>query len=260
MDKVQQRRNASQGGGWCHVKLGWQLPGSTFETPKKHASCGQTRLLWLGGQVPYVILVELFLIRILRDLNVSWILHLRLHPGILVLWNCRSNFLASSSSRFRVLFPQFRPRHGTCYAVHRGCGLDPHGNLALPVTVFFMDGNAMVQSYTTVVHEFHISYSDWLVVSNMAFIFHFICGISSQPHWRTHIFQRGCGQMISRIQDDPRSFWSQIIDRPVMNLPSYHPTFPIVECITGTITGNRGCCLPILEVPWGSCMQNLLSI
>ena len=107
---------------------------------------------------------------------------LHLHPGILVLWNCRSNFLASSSSRFRVLFPQFRTRHGTCYAVHCGCGLDPHGNLVLPVTVFFMDGNAMVQSYTTVVHEFHISYSDWLVVSNMAFIFHFICGISSQPH------------------------------------------------------------------------------
>ena len=153
-----------------------------WNPPKKHASCGQTRPL--------------------------------------VLWNCRSNFLASSSSRFRALFPQFRPRHGTCYAVHRGCGLDPHGNLALPVTVFFMDGNAMVQSYTTAVHEFHISYSDWLVVSNMAFIFHFICGISSQPHWRTHIFQRGCGQMISRIQDDPRSFWSQIIDRPVMNLPS----------------------------------------
>lgn len=111
----------------------------------------------LSGQVPYAILVELFLIRILRYLNVSWILHLHLHPGILVLWNCRSNFLASSSSRFRALFPQFRPRHGTCYAVHRGCGLDPHGNLALPVTVLFMDGNAMVQSYTTVIHEFHIS-------------------------------------------------------------------------------------------------------
>lgn len=45
MDKVQQRRNASQGGGWCHVKLGWQLPGSTFETPKK------TCILWSNSIV-----------------------------------------------------------------------------------------------------------------------------------------------------------------------------------------------------------------
>ena len=158
MDKVQQRRNASQGGGgWCHVKLGWQLPGSTFETPQK------TCILWSNSIV--VTWVEKFHMSFWWNffssefwyLNVSWILHLRLHPGILVLWNCRSNFLASSSSRFRALFPQFPPRHGTCYAVHRGCGLDPHGNLALPVTVLFMDGNAIVQSYTTVVHEFHIS-------------------------------------------------------------------------------------------------------
>ena len=31
----------------------------------------------------------------------------------------------------------------------------------------------------------------WLVVSNMTFIFHFIHGMSSQPHWLTHIFQDG---------------------------------------------------------------------
>ena len=30
----------------------------------------------------------------------------------------------------------------------------------------------------------------WLVVSNMAFIFHFIYGMSSQPHWRTPSFSR----------------------------------------------------------------------
>ena len=35
-----------------------------------------------------------------------------------------------------------------------------------------------------------ISYN-WLVVVSKIFIFHFIYGMSSQPHWRTHIFQDG---------------------------------------------------------------------
>ena len=31
----------------------------------------------------------------------------------------------------------------------------------------------------------------WLVVWNMAFIFHFIYGMSSETHWQTHMFQDG---------------------------------------------------------------------
>ena len=44
----------------------------------------------------------------------------------------------------------------------------------------------------------------WLVVSNMAFIFHFIYGMSSETHWRSPSFFRG-------IETTNQFWWSNVI-------------------------------------------------
>jgi hypothetical protein len=52
------------------------------------------------------------------------------------------------------------------------------------------------------VHKYYRTIYDWLVVSNMVFIFHFIYGMSSFPLMNSMIFQRGrstTNQKTSRI-------------------------------------------------------------
>ena len=65
----------------------------------------------------------------------------------------------------------------------------------------------------------------WLVVSNMAFIFHFIYGMSSQPHWRTHIFQDGHIAPATRWKIG-LGLWDEMIWLLVTGLPWEFYDFP----------------------------------
>ena len=65
-----------------------------------------------------------------------------------------------------------------------------------------------------VVLEVETETQNWLVVSNIWIIFHFIYGMSSQPHWRTPSFFRGVG---IPMYTTPTSFGNclSIMDLPI---------------------------------------------